>query len=298
MKGPDTYKPVLKDLANTMLGISRESVSLMKRSDQQRSLKLTRGQEWEIYLEFLRVQFNLVDRLSAFHIPLQDQPEFMNSLEDNVTTELRAVLTPTMSAAEVDDMEVTLAVGKTVAESRQIYERYKFVVTEQSKERDALFHAFAARVADKMGAGKSDGLASAAFLCASSVVPALSKLFEDASNPPSPAVKTEAVEAVASAVSDERSASAESKSSASAESKSSEGAQIIKLVRVMSKISGEEVDSWWGIHPQFQRDLQPQEVKELAKHMNRVTRIIGERFAVVASLAQAGSGSDQPVGNA
>ncbi len=64
----------------------------------------------------------------------------------------------------------------------------------------------------------------------------------------------------------------------------------------MSKISGEAVDTWWGIHPQFQRDLQPQESKELAQHMNRVARIVGERFAVVASLAQ--SSDDQPVGHA
>ncbi|MDH4361990.1 MAG: hypothetical protein OEW33_14805, partial [Nitrospirota bacterium] len=61
---------------------------------------------------------------------------------------------------------------------------------------------------------------------------------------------------------------------------------------------GEEVESWWGLHPQFRRDLPPEEAKELAKHMNRVTRIVGERFAVVASLAQSGADQNQPVGNA
>ena len=75
-----------------------------------------------------------------------------------------------------------------------------------------------------------------------------------------------------------------------------EGSQTIKLVRIMSKISGEEVETWWGLHPQFQRDLQQQEAKELAQHMNRVTRIVGERFAAVAALAQAGG--NQKVGNA
>ena len=156
----------MKDLANMMLGVARESVALMKRSDQQRSLKLNRTQEWEVYLEFLRVQFNLVDRLSAFYIPIQDQPEFMNSLEDSVTTQLRSALAPTMSSTEIDEMEVTFAVGKTVAESRQIFEKYKFVVTEQSKERDGFFQAFARRVSEKMGAAGSEGLTSAAYLCA------------------------------------------------------------------------------------------------------------------------------------
>jgi len=287
MKLTETYGPVLKDLADTMLGVARESVALMKRTDQKHSLKLNRTQEWEVYLEFLRVQFNLIDRLSAFHIPIQDHPEFMNSLEDSVSAQLRTNLAPTMSATEIDDMEVTLAIGKTVSESQQIYERHKFVVTEESKERDAFFQAFAVRVTGKMEASGSEGLTSAALLCVSSVVPALSKLFEDATASSSQSKSTESVETEVSEPSD---------SSSTIPQDGSERTQTIKLVRVMSKVSGEEIDSWWGIHPQFQRDLQPQEAKELTQHMNRVTRIIGERFAVVASLAQ--SSGDQPVGHA
>ncbi|WP_447969594.1 hypothetical protein [Nitrospira sp. M1] len=287
MKLPETYGSILKDLADTMLGVARESVALMKRSDQKHSVKLNRTQEWEVYLEFLRVQFNLIDRLSAFHIPIQDQKEFMNSLEDSVSVQLRTNLAPTMSAAEIDDMEVTLAIGKTVSESRQIYERYKFVVTEESKDRDDFFQAFAVRVAGKMEASGSKELTSAAILCASSVVPALNKLFEDATALSSQSKGAESVEQEVGKPSDVSAATSQDDSGK---------AQAITLVRVMSKISGEEIDSWWGIHPQFQRDLQPQEAKELTQHMNRVTRIIGERFAVVASLAQ--SSGDQPVGNA
>jgi len=288
MKSTESYAPILKDLADTMLGVARESVALMKRSDQKHSLKLNRTQEWEVYLEFLRVQFNLIDRLSAFHIPIQDQPEFMNALEDSVSAQLRTNLAPTMSASEIDAMEVTLASGKTVSESRQIYERHKFVVTEQSKERDAFFQAFAVRVVGKMEASGSEGLTSAAVLCVSSVVPALTKLFEDATALSTPSTSTESEESEKS--------SKPSDSSSTTPQDGSERTQAITLVRVMSKISGEEIDSWWGIHPQFQRDLQPQEAKELTQHLNRVTRIIGERFAVVASLAQASG--DQPVGHA
>jgi hypothetical protein len=76
------------------------------------------------------------------------------------------------------------------------------------------------------------------------------------------------------------------------------GKDLIKLIRVMSRAEGEEVESWWGLHPQFRRDLPPDEAKELAKHMNRVTRIVGERFAIVASVAQSGTDQNQPVGNA
>ena len=57
----DNYSGILKDLAHTMMSVSRESVNLIKRSDQQQALKLQRKQEWDIYLEFLRMLFNLVD---------------------------------------------------------------------------------------------------------------------------------------------------------------------------------------------------------------------------------------------
>ena len=288
MKSTETYAPILKDLANTMLGVARESVGLMKRSDQQQALKLKRDQEWEVYLEFLRLLFNVVDRLSAFHIPLKDQPEFMNSLEDSVSTQLKTVLAPTLSSSEIDDMEVTLSVGKAVAESRQTYEQFRIVITEQSKQRDEYFQHFAQRVAQKAGASGKQELVSAAFLCGSAVVPAFERLFTDAFKKDSSGeVTTETNPA------SEATGPADPISTAT-----QEGPQKIKLVSVLSTISGEEVETRWGVHPRFQRDLKPDEAKELAQHMNRVARIVGERFAVVASLAQAGEGQQEQVGHA
>jgi len=191
MKINETYSSILKDLANTMLGVARESVAVMKRSNQAQTLSLKRNQEWEVYLEFLRMLFNVVDRLSSFHIPIQDQPEFMNSLEDSVSQQLKTALAPTLSASEFDEMEVTLAVGKTVSESRQIYEKFKFVITDQSKQRDEYFQYFAERVAGKIGTASNQELTSAALLCGSAVIPAFQKLFDDAFKKESPEEKTE-----------------------------------------------------------------------------------------------------------
>jgi hypothetical protein len=296
LKPDETHANILKDLAHTMMSVSRESVALIKRADQQQSIKFKRKQEWEIYMEFLRMLFNLVDRLSAFYIPVQDQREFMNSLEDSVANQLRTVLAPSLSASEIDEMEVTLAIGQTVAESRQIYEHYKFVVTDQSKERDQFFQFFSERVASKAGAPGKREITSAALLCGTAVIPALKSLFEDATKP-------KAEESLAAPAAGGAQSSASSFSSSSDPSVSSPSsapgqapAGLIKLISVVSRSQGEEVETWWGLHPQFRRDLPPEEAKELAKHMNRVTRIVGERFAVVASLAQ--SGTDQPVGHA
>ncbi len=292
------YTGILKDLAHTMMSVSRESVNLIKRSDQQQALKLQRKQEWDIYLEFLRMLFNLVDRLSAFYIPIQAQRDFMNSLEDSVSHELKTVLAPSLSSTEVDDMEVMLSVGQTVSESREVYERFKFVVTDQTKERDLYFKFFSERVASKAGAAGKTEITSAAFLCGSAVVPALKSLFDDATKPKSEASSAPTV------VVDETPKAKDAQMVAPSGSAIPLGAPVgisgealIKLISVVSRVQAdEEVETWWGLHPQFRNDLPPEEAKELAKHMNRVTRIVGERYAVVVSLAQAGA--SRPVGNA
>ncbi|WNM58744.1 hypothetical protein [Candidatus Nitrospira allomarina] len=292
----ENYESVLKDLAHTMMSVARESVGLIKRSDQKLAMKLQRKQEWEIYLEFLRMLFNLVDRLSGFYIPIQGQKDFMNSLEDSVAHQLKTVLAPSLSSSEVDDMEVTLSVGQVVADSRKTYEKFKFVVTDQTKERDQYFQFFSERIASKAGAPGKQEITAAAFLCGSAVVPALKSLFEDATKPnvqPAAAASHSVAEGIGSS-------GAAEKGSSSTQSGGPEtaGKNLIKLISVVSRAQGEEVESWWGLHPQFRRDLPPDEAKELAKHMNRATRIVGERFAVVASLAQAGTNPNQPVGNA
>lgn len=293
----ENFDGILKDLAHTMMSVARESVNLIKRSDQQQALKLQRKQEWDIYLEFIRMLFNLVDRLSAFYIPIQSQREFMNSLEDSVAHQLKTVLAPSLSSTEIDEMEVMLSVGQAVAESREVYERFKFVVTDQTKERDQFFQFFAERVASKAGAPGKQEITSAAFLCGSAVVPALKSLFEDAAKP-------KASSSASPLGTDDTPKSQEDTSAAPASSATplsspdgTTGEGLIKLISVVSRTQGEEeVETWWGLHPQFRSDLPPDEAKELAKHMNRVTRIVGERFAIVVSLAQ--SGASRPVGNA
>lgn len=293
----ENYESVLKDLAHTMMSVARESVGLIKRSDQKLAMKLQRKQEWEIYLEFLRMLFNLVDRLSGFYIPIQAQKEFMNSLEDSVAHQLKTVLAPSLSSSEVDDMEVTLSVGQVVADSRKTYEKFKFVVTDQTKERDQYFQFFSERIASKAGAPGKQEITAAAFLCGSAVVPALKSLFEDATKP-----KVESATSGAPSVANEGSGSSVAAQEGGLSTKPGDtetaGKNLIKLISVVSRAQGEEVESWWGLHPQFRRDLPPDEAKELAKHMNRATRIVGERFAVVASLAQSGTNPNQPVGNA
>src|SRR5437016_742724 len=198
----------LRQIAELMLAVAGESVVVMKRNAPERALKLKRQDEWGIYLEFLKVMFNLTDRLSALHLPIKEQPQFMDSLEDAVTLQLKNALEPAFGSGS-DQTEIMLTVGAAVAESRQTYERYRFLITENNPVKDEMLKDFGGRVADPMG--------------------------------------TE-----------------------------------IKLVSVMSTVAGEEVETRWGLHPRFRQDLPPEDMQQVAKLMNRVAKILGERYASVA----------------
>ncbi len=257
------YKEQLRQLAELMLAVSGESVTMMKRNAPEQALKLKRQDEWGIYLEFLKVMFNLTDRLVALHIPLKDQIEFMNGLEDAVTQQLKQALEPAFGN-NADQMEIVLTIGTTVAESRQAYEQYKFLITEDSKTKNEMFRDFGEKVAEALGAPRNAQLSSAASLCASAAVPALTAVLQGEA-PPSPE-PSQILSATAEISTDE---------------KKSTG-QEIKLISLMSSVSGEEVETRWGLHPRFRNDLTQTELQQLTKLLNRVAKILGERYAAVA----------------
>lgn len=257
------YKERLRQLAELMLAVSGESVTMMKRNAPEQALKLKRQDEWGIYLEFLKIMFNLTDRLVALHIPLKDQMEFMNGLEDAVTQQLKRALEPAFGN-NADQMEIVMTIGTTVAESRQTYESYKFLITEDSKPKQEMFRDFGEKVAEALGAPSHAQLSAAASLCASAVVPALNAVLQGQTPPNQDPAQLSS-----------------SANEGSAEQKKSTG-QEIKLVSLMSSVSGEEVETRWGLHPRFREDLTPSELQQLTKLLNRVAKILGERYAAVA----------------
>ena len=160
------YQDQLRQLAELMLAVAGESVTLMKRHVPEQVLTLKRQDEWSLYLEFLKIMFNLTDRVAALHIPLKDQLAFMNGLEDAVSSQLKSVLEPAFGN-QADHREIVMTIGGAVAESRQVYERYKFLITEESKSKSEMFQEFGEKVAALLGAPSNARLSSAATLCAS-----------------------------------------------------------------------------------------------------------------------------------
>jgi hypothetical protein len=263
------YSEQLRTIAELMLAVAGESVAMMKRNAPQQALTLKRQAEWNIYLEFLKVMFNLTDRLSVLHLPLKDQPDFMNSLEDAVTSQLKTVLEPAFGPG-ADQTEIMLTIGGAVAESRQIYEKYRFLITEDTTAKNDLLKDFGDRVADVMGVAGNGQVSSAATLCVSAVIPALTSILAGDAPP---------TQDMAQAVQNQPSSSISGL--APSTPKGPIGNEI-KLVSVMSNVVGEEVETRWGLHPRFRQDLKPDEVQQLTKLMNRVAKILGERYATVA----------------
>jgi hypothetical protein len=262
----------LRQLAELILAVAGESVTVMKRNAPERALKLKRHDEWGIYLEFLKVMFNLTDRLSALYLPIKAQPQFMDSLEDTVTLQLKHVLEPAFGSG-TDQTEIMLTVGAAVAESRQTYERYRFLVTETNPVKDEMLKDFGGRVADTMGIAGNAQVSSAATLCASAVIPAIKAIL--AGDAP-PVAATETATPVAT-----HTMPAPSPSPTTPGPQGPTGTEIT-LVSVMSTVAGEEVETRWGLHPRFRQDLPPEDMQRIAKLMNRVAKILGERYASVA----------------
>ena len=266
------YQQQLRSLAELMLAVSGESVTVMKKHAPAQALKLKRQDEWGLYLEFIKILFNLTDRLSALYLPIKQQPQFMDNLEDAVTLQLKNTLEPAFGTG-ADQMEIMITVGAAVAESRQVYERYRFLVTEDSPVRDEMLKSFGDRVAGTMGTAGNEQVSSAATLCASAVIPAITAIL--AGNAPP------ATAAASAAPVSTDTPSAPPPPTAKPHSPGPTGTEI-KLVSVMSTVAGEEVETRWGLHPRFRQDLPPEDMQQVAALMNRVTKILGERYASVA----------------
>jgi hypothetical protein len=260
------YSEQQRSLAELMLAVAGESVTVLKKNAPEQALKLKRQDEWKLYLEFLKLTFNLTDRLSAFHVPVKDQPEFMSGLEDAVTSQLRSVLEPAFGSG-IDQNDIMMTISGVVAESRKLYEHYRFSITEESKAKNEMFDAFGGRVADALGVADIPQITSAAMLCATATVPAITAILKG-ELPPVMGAESPLSEMAATAT--------------STPAPKGQTGNEIKLISVMSDVSGEEIETRWGLHPRFRQDLTTEEMQQLTKLMNRVAKVLGERYASVA----------------
>lgn len=277
------YHSQSRDLALLVIAVAGESVGMIKRSAPEKALGMKRQREWDIYLEFLKMLLNVADRMSSLFLPVQEQPLFMDNLVDEIVHQLKGTLGPAFGQAS-DEMEMVLAIETAVSESRQVYEPFRFVVTEESKAKEDWYQLFGSRLERLIGEQDRGVVASTATLCISSVIPAMKALFEGISpQAPQGPMDTRSEEAAQTAVRREAPASsATAHGPASGAAADPRTGNEIKLLSIMATVEGEEVETRWGLHPRFRRDLKPRQVQELTRLMNRVTQIVGTRYAEVA----------------
>ncbi|HET7910004.1 MAG TPA: hypothetical protein VFL19_04800, partial [Nitrospira sp.] len=176
-----------------------------------------------------------------------------------------AVLEPAFSS--VDQNEIMMTISGVVAESRKLYEGYRFSISEESKAKNEMFDAFGGRVADALGVADNPQITTAATLCATAMVPAITAILKG-ERPPDSGVAASPVAGQPAPVE-------------SGPPRGHTGNEI-KLISVMSDVSGDEIETRWGLHPRFRQDLTADEIQQLTKLMNRVAKVLGERYAAVA----------------
>jgi len=75
-------------LGELMIAISRESMTLLKRQVPQALGTMERKQEWEGFIEFLKVLFNMVDRVATLYVPVSEYLQFLDAVEGAVIDQM------------------------------------------------------------------------------------------------------------------------------------------------------------------------------------------------------------------
>ena len=166
-------------MGELMLMIARESMALLKRNTPDVASKLTRKQEWEAFLEFLKILFNLADRVGAFYVPVSEYLQFLDAVEDAVIDQMNNEFRQ-QAGPEYDEIPVKVSIAAAFDEAQKCYQPFQFLVTEEGAERDRYFKKFGEAVSTAIGAQRHNTIVTAATMCASSSIAAMKALMESA----------------------------------------------------------------------------------------------------------------------
>lgn len=174
-------------LGELLLAIAQESVTLVKRQAPKSAANLDRKQEWEVFIEFLKVMFNLVERVATFHVPVSEYLQFLDAVEDAVIDQMNNAFRK-QAGPDYDDIPLKVSISAALDLGTKYYQSYRFMVTEEGAERDRYLKTFGEAVATAMGARGNGMVVTTASMCASSSIAAIKALMESAEgrNPPSP----------------------------------------------------------------------------------------------------------------
>ncbi|HZC67144.1 MAG TPA: hypothetical protein VE201_00865, partial [Nitrospirales bacterium] len=148
-------------MGELMLMIARESMTLLKRNTPDITSKMTRKQEWEAFLEFLKVLFNLADRVGAFYVPVSEYLQFLDAVEDAVIDQMNNAFRQ-QAGPGYDEIPVKVSMAAAFDDAQKFYQPFQFLVTDEGVERDRYFKKFGEAVSTAMGAREHNTIVTAA----------------------------------------------------------------------------------------------------------------------------------------
>ena len=166
-------------MGDLMLVIAKESMTLIKRNNPAIATTASRKQEWEGFIEFLKVLFNLADLVGAFHVPVSEYHQFLDALEDAVIDQMNNAFRQ-QAGPGYDETPVKISISAAFDLGQKLYQPYQFMVLEEGKERDRYFQKFGEAVAAALGVRGHNTIATTATMCASSSIAAMKALMESA----------------------------------------------------------------------------------------------------------------------
>src|SRR5438093_2883325 len=166
-------------LGELMIAISRESMTLLKRQAPNALGTLDRKQEWEAFIDFLKVLFNIADRVATLYIPVSEYLQFLDALEDAVIDQMNNAFRK-QAGPGYDETPVKVSIAAAFDEAQKFYQPFQFLVTEEGPERDRYFKKFGETVSTAMGSRGHNSIVTAATMCASSSIAAMKSLMESA----------------------------------------------------------------------------------------------------------------------
>jgi hypothetical protein len=164
-------------LAELMLAISRESMTLLKRQAPNALGTLERKQEWEGFVEFLKVLFNLVDRVATLYIPVSEYLQFLDAVEDAVIDQMNNAFRK-QAGVEYDETPLKVSISAAFETAQKFYQPHRFMITDEGPDRDRYLTTFGETVANVLGLKGNKMIVTTASMCAGSSIAAIKALLE------------------------------------------------------------------------------------------------------------------------
>ena len=125
-------------------------MTLLKRQAPNALGALDRKQEWEAFIDFLKVLFNIADRVATLYIPVSEYLQFLDAVEDAVIDQMNNAFRK-QAGPGYDETPLKVSIAAAFETAQTFYLSHRFMITDDSPDRDRYLKAFGEAVANTLG---------------------------------------------------------------------------------------------------------------------------------------------------